>query len=96
MVSSESGIETESGPAVGTGVKDAGKMAFHLASCHNAAAAAAVVAAAGVEVSGGVNDVGDDVSLQTGAARLEAAGDAGMVGCQDAPGWEKSHICCES
>lgn len=95
MESSESGVETESEPAVGTGVKDAGNMAFRSASCHNAAAAA-VVAAAGVELSGGVNDVGDDVPLQTGAARLEAAGDAGTAGCQDAPGWDKSHTCYES
>lgn len=55
-----------------------------------------MAAAAGVEVSGGVNDVGDDVPLQTGAARLEAAGDAGTVGYQDAPGWDKSQTCCES
>lgn len=87
MVSSESALETEFGPAVGTGVMDAGNTA------HHNAAVVVVVAAAGVEVGGGVNGVGDDAPLQTGAARPEAAGDAGTLG---SPGWDTSQTCRES
>lgn len=55
------------------------------------------VTAAGVAKGEGANGVEDDVLLQqAGAACLEAAGDAGTMQCQDAPGLDMLQTCCES